>query len=431
MRLTDIEVLKSFDARKGIFVAVVGEGSGQHLETRSIGCIGRFFRWLGLAYTNTLPDRIEAYVKAQISSWSKDDVPLAATLLQKLEKYHHNHPRRSIITFELIADAFNALQASFEKVHGPCANLKKLDVPVGTWYSVDVAGLNKEGIQALSSFAIQRNLHRLSDYQIGMIDPAKMQRELLTSLSLAGKLQPLQEAQLKVISKDDLSYLMLLAKTNSFFADGQLPYLTEKMNSFCFNSLSKEQFEKLDATKMTRELLLEMGLAARKLSPAQLKICAHNVPESMLGENSPFSADQQFCIYQARDAVSLKNYLCSLKSLVSLSTGNLGQVDLSDLRDEQLKELPFSRLSAASLNRCLARLGKYEVMVIPDETFKQLDFTQIPTKKFLEVIDSQEKFRQIPGKKMKGLLDSLIKHYPEALIRSLLSPEQMIEMACA
>ena len=109
MNKTDALAMTQFDSKKHLLVAVVGEGKAQHLETRQLGLFGRFFRWLGLLYRNTTPEKVATYVNERMKSWAKEDVPAASKLMEKLQHYHQNHPKRSLPLFERPSPGFQCL----------------------------------------------------------------------------------------------------------------------------------------------------------------------------------------------------------------------------------------------------------------------------------------------------------------------------------
>lgn len=281
MITADQKALNSFDSKIFNYIAVVGEASQQHLETRQVrfGWLGRFLRWLGIAYRDTHPSKVIDYVARQIIFWKAEDLPAAKKIIEKIVKFQYRHPDALPEKLRTISSVYNRLRDAYLASNGSAKDFARFDL-----YSRPKDGplidgvparlMTEKQIAAIAPAQLLKAIPYFADNQIALIPPSKMNAKVLNELDR--KLAHMNEKQLRAISSkmvEEMSQTAIRRLTPE-----QLRSIQDKLDKAWFKKMDiPRQTAKLNGESLTAQQLIAMEWNAAKLQDSQLASCLNKM----------------------------------------------------------------------------------------------------------------------------------------------------------
>lgn len=395
MNSFDKVAINRFDTRKNV-VAVVGTGSKQHLETRSIrfAFIGRLLRWLNLAYRDTNPRKVALYVAQHIAEWKSEDFPAAQRIVEKLQKFQKKHPDELTTTMKQISRIYNEMLAAYKEAQGlpvqeqerfnPVPSRKDPVIKAAALKENDtyrmkesaIAQMKGEQINALKPQVLLKVAPKLSRNQIPLIHPSKITGELICQFK-EGYVQELNEAQLRQLTEEDLKAGGYFDNPYKKLTPGQIRLIQDKLTKVWIDKLDfPRQFEELDWKAVSPHQLLEMPLFSN-LPENKLELIAPCLNKMTAEEFKKLRMQipNEKRLLQIMGDPALKKFahLCRGVFWGDVEDAIVQKLDLTQFDNFTIAHYFLKKLQPAQINAILDKLDAWDLKRLSTETLQQLD----------------------------------------------------------
>lgn len=401
MKSADRVALHSFNARKNVLVAVAGTGSNQHLETRRIrfAFIGRFLRWLNIAYRDTNPRKVALYVAQHIAEWKTEDFLVTQRIVLKLQKFQKKHPHELTSSMQQISKAYNERLAAYHAARGlpvpeqerfnpvpsrPVPSRKDPVIQAAALKEADtyrmketaIAQMTGEQINALKPNVLLKLAPKLSRGQIPLIQPSKITGELIDQFK-DDYVQELNEAQLRQLTEEDLNVGGYFNSPYKRLTPGQIRLIQDKLTKAWIEKLDfPRQFEELDWEAVTPDQLLEMPLLS-SLSDDKYELIAPCLNKMTVEEFKKLRMKirNETRLIQVMSDLKLKEFahLCVGVNWGDIDSAIVQKLDLAQFDQFTIDHYLLKKLLPSQINAILHKVDSWGLKKLSKEILQQLD----------------------------------------------------------